>query len=198
MARAVIDARESRMLMMWSADPATQVLFDGTRLQGMLPTANDGATVVGVYFRDRSVSKIDYYLHTEATSRRTRATPTRRRRPWSRGCGSTSRPTSSCPPYVDSSFYDHYITEVFLYGPVGASTVSVGGARGRPRRPPPVRRSSTSAGRPRSSPSTSQNGQTASCAATFAGRARRVRPDRGAHDAHDQCHDGHLNEATCG
>jgi hypothetical protein len=34
-------------------------------------------------------------------------------------------PDIELPPYVDSSFYDHYITEVFLYGPVGASTVSV-------------------------------------------------------------------------
>ena len=50
--------------MMWSADPATQALFDGTRLQGTLPATTRRATVLGVYFRDRSTSKIDYYLHT--------------------------------------------------------------------------------------------------------------------------------------
>src|SRR4029453_12617315 len=37
MARAVIDAANRGSLMMWSADPATQALFDGTRLQGTLP-----------------------------------------------------------------------------------------------------------------------------------------------------------------
>ena len=31
----------------------------------------------------------------------------------------------SLPPYIDSGLYDFYRTEVFLYGPVGASTSSI-------------------------------------------------------------------------
>ena len=108
-----------------SADPATQELFDDTRLQGVLPKTNEGATVVGAYFRDRSSSKIDYYLKTEATVTTDSCTP--------------DAPTYTVevklrfdipgdlelPPYVDSGLYDFYRTEVFLYGPVGASTSSI-------------------------------------------------------------------------
>ena len=60
MAKAITDAANGGSLMMYSADPATQALFDDTRVQGVLPQTNEGATVVGVYFRDRSSSKIDY------------------------------------------------------------------------------------------------------------------------------------------
>ena len=113
--------------MMYSADPATQALFDDTRVQGVLPQTNEGATVVGVYFRDRSSSKIDYYLHSTATVTTDACKP--------------DAPTytvevrlnfdipgdiaDNLPAYIDSGLYDFYRTEVFLYGPVGASTSSI-------------------------------------------------------------------------
>ncbi|GAA1059388.1 hypothetical protein GCM10009573_08140 [Agromyces bracchium] len=124
MAEAVTDVAGSGSLMMWSNDPVTQALFDGTRLQGTLPQANDGSSVLGVYFRDRSSSKIDTYLHTEATVTTDACTP-----------GAPTYevevrlqfdlPEVELPSYVDSGLYDFYRTEVFLYGPVDATTESV-------------------------------------------------------------------------
>ena len=86
-----------------------------------------------MYFRDRRSSKIDYYLHTEAVVTTNACTP--------------DAPTYTVevrlrfdipgdlelPQYIDSSLYDFYRTEVFLYGPVGATTIVGGGARGRAR-----------------------------------------------------------------
>ena len=73
------------------------------------------------------------------------------------------------PPYVDSSFYDHYITEVFLYGPVGATTASV-------EVPEPGREETTTGpsvvdlGRPAEKVTVHlDNGQTALVRATFQG-----------------------------
>ncbi len=125
MADAIVDAANRGSLMMWSADAATQALFDGTRLQGTMPADNAAATVLGVYFRDRSVSKIDYYLHSEATVTSDTCTP--------------DAPTYTVevrlrldvprdielPEYVTSQIYDFFRTEVFIYGPVGATTTGV-------------------------------------------------------------------------
>ena len=118
----MIDAANRGSLMMWSADPATQALFDGTRLQGALPTANEGATVLGVYFRDRSSSKIDYYLHTEATVTTNACTPDAPTYTVEVRLRFDIPDDIELPQYVDSKLYDFYRTEVFLYGPVGATT----------------------------------------------------------------------------
>ncbi|MDQ0574552.1 DUF4012 domain-containing protein [Agromyces albus] len=125
MGQAVIDAANRGTLMMWSADPAVQQLFDDTRLQGVLPKTNVGATVLGIYFRDRSSSKIDYYLHSEATITTDTCTPdapsyTVETRLWFDIPGDIE-----LPPYVDSGLYDFYRTEVFLYGPAGGTTIAV-------------------------------------------------------------------------
>ena len=125
MAQAVIDAANRGTLMMWSADPATQALFDGTRLQGVLPATNEGATVLGVYFRDRSSSKIDYYLHTEATVTTNACTPDAPTYTVEVRLRFDIPNNVELPDYVDSNLYDFYRTEVFLYGPVGATTTAV-------------------------------------------------------------------------
>lgn len=124
MAQALTDVASEGSLMMWSADEATQAMFDGTRLQGTLPSDNDSDTVLGAYFRDRSTSKIDYYLKTDATVTTNTCSP--------------DAPTYTVevrltfdiprgldlPAYIDSTRFDFYRTEVFLYGPVGATTIS--------------------------------------------------------------------------
>jgi hypothetical protein len=125
MADAVVDAANGGSLMMWSADPATQALFDGTRLQGVLPKANDAATVLGVYFRDRSSSKIDYYLHTEATVTTNTCTPDAPTYTVEVRLRFDIPDDIDLPAYIDSGLYDFYRTEVFLYGPVGAATAGV-------------------------------------------------------------------------
>lgn len=125
MADAVVDAANHGSLMMWSGDPATQALFEGTRLQGVLPQTNEAATVVGVYFRDRSASKIDYYLSTEATVTTNTCTPDAPSYTVEVRLRFDIPAKLELPRYVDSEIYDFYRTEVFLYGPVGAATTAV-------------------------------------------------------------------------
>lgn len=125
MTDAVVDAANSGSLMMWSSDPTTQALFDGTRLQGILPQTNEGSTVVGVYFRDRSSSKIDYYLHSEAVVTTNTCTPDAPTYTVEVRLRFDIPDEDELPEYVDSGIYDFYRTELFLYGPVGATTSSV-------------------------------------------------------------------------
>lgn len=125
MADAVVDAANNGSLMMWSDNPTTQEFFDGTRLQGVLPQSNEGSTVVGVYFRDRSSSKIDYYLHTEAIVTTNACTPETPSYTVEVRLQFDIPDVDDLPDYVDSGLYDFYRTEVFLYGPVGATTASV-------------------------------------------------------------------------
>ncbi|MDR6904797.1 hypothetical protein J2X63_000483 [Agromyces sp. 3263] len=125
MGQALVDAANRGTLMMWSADPATQALFDGTRLQGVLPATNEGATVAGVYFRDRSSSKIDYYLHTEATVTTDACTPDAPTFTIEVRLAFDIPDDVRLPEFVNSNLYGFYRTEVFLYGPVGATTTAV-------------------------------------------------------------------------
>jgi hypothetical protein len=197
MADAVIDAANRGSLMMWSADPATQELFDGTRLQGVLPKANDGATVLGVYYRDRSSSKIDYYLRTEATVTTDTCNPDAPTWTVETRLRFDIPGNVELPPYVDSSFYDHYITEVFLYGPVGASTVSV-------EVPEPGRETTTGPsvvdlGRPAEKFTVHlENGQTALVRATFQGAPGDYGPTEVRTTPMINTTNVTLNEATCG
>ncbi|MGY4858070.1 DUF4012 domain-containing protein [Cryobacterium sp. AP23] len=117
---------EKGSILMWNSDAEAQARLDGTRLQGILPTSNNDETVVGVYYRDTSASKIDYYLETA-----TQTTSDRCSVP-----GSTTFTTSvtlhstltdkearDLPQYVNSKNFgwEKFRTEVYVYGPVGAT-----------------------------------------------------------------------------
>lgn len=167
MADAVVDAASRGSIMMWSSDPATQALFDGTRLQGTLPANNEASTVLGAYFRDRSASKIDYYLHTDAVV--------------TQSCTADTASYTvevhlrfdipedlELPPSIDSFLYDFYRTEVFLYGPVGATTAAV--EVPEPGLETVTGPSVTDLGRPAEKFTVDlRNGQTATVRATFQG-----------------------------
>jgi len=198
MADAVIDAANRGSLMMWSADPATQELFDGTRLQGVLPKTNEGATVLGVYFRDRSSSKIDYYLRTDATITTDLCNPDAPTWTVETRLRLDIPGDLELPPYVDSSFYDHYITEVFLYGPVGATTASV-------EVPEPGREETTTGpsvvdlGRPAEKVTVHlDNGQTALVRATFQGAPGEYGPTEVRTTPMINTTSVTLNETACG
>lgn len=124
MAQALTDAATQGSLMMWSADPATQAMFDGTRLQGTLPTDNEEAAVVGVYFRDRSTSKIDYYLNTAAAVTTNACTPDAPTYTVEVRLNFDVPAGLALPAYIVSEKRDFYRTEVFLYGPAGATLTS--------------------------------------------------------------------------
>ncbi|WP_353813306.1 DUF4012 domain-containing protein [Agromyces sp. SYSU T00266] len=170
MAQALIDVTNSGSLMMWTENEPTQQLFEGSRLDGTLPQTNLGATVLGVYFRDRSISKIDYYLHTDADVTVDTCTP--------------DAPTYTVevtlrmdipvdlqfglPEYIDSREPGAYRTEVFLYGPAGGSTTEV--AVPNPANGATTGPSVTDLGRPAEKFTVDMvNGQTAVVRATFAG-----------------------------
>jgi hypothetical protein len=113
-------------IMMWNANPEEQASLDGLRIQGKLPATNDSETVIGVYYRDTSASKMDYYLKTATTTA-------------SDICVSPTNPTFSTtitmtstltreqaatlPEYVASRDWGStkFRTEVFVYGPVGGT-----------------------------------------------------------------------------
>ncbi|MBM7504003.1 DUF4012 domain-containing protein [Agromyces aurantiacus] len=126
MAQALIDVTNGGSLMMWTSDEPTQALFAGSRLDGTLPATNDGATVLGVYFRDRSISKIDYYLHTEATVTTDTCTPDAPTYTVEARLRFDIPEGLELPEYIESRFTPGtYRTEVFLYGPVGGTTTAV-------------------------------------------------------------------------
>ena len=125
MAQALIDVANGGSLMMWSADEATQALFDGTRLQGTLPADNGGATVLGIYFRDITVSKIDYYLHSEATVTTNTCTPEAPTYTVEVRLRFDVPDDIELPRYIYTLQNPTFLTEVFLYGPVGGTASSV-------------------------------------------------------------------------
>ncbi|MET0885870.1 MAG: DUF4012 domain-containing protein, partial [Mycetocola sp.] len=131
MLTAVTDGINKGSIMMWVSDPAQQSSLDGSRLQGTLPPSNDDETVIGVYYRDTSASKIDFYLDTATATTSDRCTTP----------GTTTFTTSvtlhsrltedeaeDLPEYVRSQNFgtEKFRTQVFVYGPVGATLTSAG------------------------------------------------------------------------
>jgi len=136
MMASVTEGIDQGSIMMWSATPSEQALMDGLRVQGVMPKDNTAQTSVGVYYRDTSASKIDYYLETATNTT-------------SDICAAPENPTFTTtatlhsaltleqaialPDYVKSFTWREtkFRTEVFIYGPVGstitASTVDSAG-----------------------------------------------------------------------
>jgi hypothetical protein len=128
MATAVTKGVNQGSVMAWFANPDEQALLDGSRLQGVLPKDNTDSTVMAVYYRDTSASKIDYYLKTATTTSSDICTvpenPT-----FTSSATLTSNLTNAMqaglPDYVKSNTLgDVFRTEVFVYGPVGATLTS--------------------------------------------------------------------------
>ena len=129
MMTALTAAIDQGSVMAWSSHPDEQTLLDNTRIQGTLPATNDEATVMGVYFRDTSASKIDYYLLTDkATSSTVCSTPDNPTFTTSVTLQSslTEQEADDLPQYVASRDWlgSKFRTEVFVYGPVGATITS--------------------------------------------------------------------------
>jgi hypothetical protein len=130
MASAISAGVDQGSIMAWFVDPNIQSLLDETPLQGTLPKSNDSQTVIGTYFRDISASKMDYYLQTKTSTS-------------SDICSASNHPTftssatlfaditaadaSDLPRYVMSGRWgaEKFATQVFIYGPVGATLDSV-------------------------------------------------------------------------
>ena len=69
MAWAVGDSIDAGSILAWSEDAETQkIIGESGRLSGILPTDNAAQTINGVFFRNVSASKIDYYTKTKIDS----------------------------------------------------------------------------------------------------------------------------------
>ncbi|GGF14193.1 DUF4012 domain-containing protein [Subtercola lobariae] len=120
---------DSGNILAWSPVDDEEKLLGNSPLKGVLPTDNAKSTVIGTYFRDVSVSKTDFYLDT-STDLTTNV------------CQNSTAPTftatvtlhstltdaeaAALPPFVSGAKFKgaKFSTEIFVYGPVGASVVS--------------------------------------------------------------------------
>ncbi|TFC41083.1 MULTISPECIES: DUF4012 domain-containing protein [Cryobacterium] len=134
MLSAITQGVNEHRIMAWSAHPEEQKVIEGTTLAGILPTTNELSTTAGVFFRDTSTSKMDFYLKTGATLSTdvcTAATPTFTT---TVNLHSTLTPEvgETLPAYVASGYWgaDLFRTEVYVYGPPGTTYVSSGAAAG--------------------------------------------------------------------
>jgi hypothetical protein len=134
MLKAVSQGVNENRIMAWSSHPEEQRTIEGTPIAGILPATNEAATTTGVFFRDTSTSKMDYYLETGATLNTdvcTAATPT-----FTTTVNLHSTLTEDLaeilPDYVASGYWgaDQFRTEVYVYGPPGTTFVSAGAAEG--------------------------------------------------------------------
>lgn len=129
MVLAVQEGVRNRSLMFWSADDEVERLVTSMGAGGVLPQTNTTATSIGVFLRDHSQggSKIDYYVEPSASV--------------TTACeadGSTTytvtvdvylnltkEAEAKLPDYVRTRRPgQRYDTQVFIYGPPGATIVS--------------------------------------------------------------------------
>ncbi|SDS28815.1 DUF4012 domain-containing protein [Microterricola viridarii] len=112
-------------IMAWSANPAEQAVLASTPLSGILPTDNTAASVTGVFFRDMSASKIDYYLHTAATltSSACGAEPPHFTAQVELHSSLTQEQADALPEFVSGGVWQgrQFKTQVFVYGPPGTT-----------------------------------------------------------------------------
>ena len=133
MAWAVGEGIEAGDIMFYSAHPEVQEVVAPLQLSGILPTTNKDSTTVGVFFRDESASKIDYYMksaidlsETCQDGTRTFTTTT------SLHLDIDQAAADALPDYVRSQTWGSGVfrTAVYVYGPPG-TTVTGAEVNGR-------------------------------------------------------------------
>ncbi|MDQ1576843.1 MAG: hypothetical protein QOH55_1993 [Microbacteriaceae bacterium] len=121
----VIQGVNEHRILAWSSHPAEQKLIAKGHLDGVLPADNTKSTTTGVFFRDMSASKMDYYLTTAAkltTDVCTATTPT-----FTVAVELHSKLTpaeaATLPSYIASGPWGakQFRTQVFVYGPPGST-----------------------------------------------------------------------------
>jgi len=137
MAWAVGTGIDNGDILVWMEDPDVASAFAGQRIAGVLPRDNADKTVVGVYFRDTSASKIDYYMDSSASLVRTcdagQSTFTATAE---LHLDISQSAADDLPGYVQSRMWgaSQFRTEVFVYGPPGTTFASAS-EEGREVRP---------------------------------------------------------------
>ncbi|GAA3655639.1 DUF4012 domain-containing protein [Microbacterium marinilacus] len=128
MAGSIGEGIDGGHVMFWSANDEVQSQVAPLRVSGILPEDNDESTAVGVYFRDESMSKIDYYMKSAISVDESCADGQRR--------FTTSATLNLDIPQAEANVLPQYIrsghwgaekfrTQVYLYGPHGTTVDSV-------------------------------------------------------------------------
>lgn len=115
-------------IMFFSADPAIQQRIASTRVSGVLPSDNQASTTVGVYFRDESTSKIDYYMNSAVEVAEVCEAGQRFFTVESKlHMDISDAAAQALPQYVRSGRWgaSQFRTQVYVYGPPGTSVHSV-------------------------------------------------------------------------
>lgn len=171
MAWAVNASIDNGDILFHANDAAVQDLVKDQLVSGILPADNETSSTLGVYFRDTSASKIDFYMDSTIdvsatcsgdTSQFTAATELH--------LNLTQDEADALPRYVKSRHWgsEKFRTEVFVYGPAGTSIESAT-VDGRDARP--TRTDVTDLGRPVAAFETYlQPGERATVTATFTGQ----------------------------
>lgn len=127
MVRALTESIDNGDIMVFAEDERLAELIAGQRVAGVLPTSNAESTTVGVYLRDTSSSKIDYYMRSAAAVSATcEAGMTRFEASAELHMDLTPELAATLPAYVVSSHWgaEKFRTEVFVYGPPGTTFAS--------------------------------------------------------------------------
>lgn len=123
MAWAVNESVDRGSIMAWMADADMQSTIERSgRIAGILPTDNEESTAVGVYLRDVSASKIDYYMDSESAATMTCADGTATLTvDTTLHLDITQKAADALPRYVQSfrNGSSYYSTQVYLYAPPG-------------------------------------------------------------------------------
>lgn len=129
MAWAVSESIDRGSIMAWMEDPEEQAFIESSgKLAGILPTDNSVETALGVYFRDVSASKIDYYLRTSIDASMTCADGlTRVTASATMNLDITQEAAEALPAYVQSyrNGSTYYSKHVFFYAPPGMEIESM-------------------------------------------------------------------------
>lgn len=125
---AVSESIESGSVMAWLRDPEAQRVVEASgRLSGVLPADNSPSTVAGVYFRNVSASKIDYYLDTAVDATLTCANGVAELTATATlTLDITQAEADALPRYVQSRRMKGEVfgSQVFMYAPPGMEVVS--------------------------------------------------------------------------
>ncbi|HET8926846.1 MAG TPA: DUF4012 domain-containing protein [Microbacterium sp.] len=138
MMSAIEQSIDAGSIMYWTDNEAVADIFAGLPITGAMPTDNADSTTVGVFFRDTSASKIDYYVDTTAGASAvcsdgamtltTSASVT---------YSATPDELRGLPKYIIGSWNGTKIrTQVFIYAPPGMTvdSINVDGREVRPFR----------------------------------------------------------------
>ena len=120
-------------IMFWSAHEAEQSLVEQLPVAGILPADNADATTIGVFYRDNSATKIDFY--TSASTSLTAQCNADGSRTFEASTALTlnlsEADADALPLYVNTRLYGRnlFSYEYVIYGPPGTQieSVSVGG-----------------------------------------------------------------------